>query len=230
MKRSYKGYAEILTDCLQNGYVQNCNNIWYFCALQTLQQNDISVEEFRSAVKELLHLGRGKLQNTLIIGPANCGKTFLLKPISLVYRSFVNPATSNFAWVGAEEAELLFLNDFCWSPQIVPWHDLLLLLEGQPVHVPAPKTHFLQVTDQYLQQVPLSYSLLDMVSRNTERDDESAMESFQIPPQNFRDPKRVYLTMWQMFCTTCCTRMTNFQKKYHQEVCFSLFCFIFFYD
>ena len=168
MKRSYKGYAEILTDCLQNGYVQNCNNIWYFCALQTLQQNDISVEEFRSALKELLHLERGKLQNILIIGPANCGKTFLLKPISLVYRSFVNPATSTFAWVGAEEVELLFLNDFCWRPQIVPWHDLLLLLEGQPVHVPAPKTHFLQVTDQYLQQVPLSYSLLDMVSRNTE--------------------------------------------------------------
>ena len=79
-----------------------------------------------------------------------------------MYRSFVNPATSNFAWVGAEEAELLFLNDFCWSPQIVPWHDLLLLLEGQPVHVPAPKTHFLQVTDQYLQQVPLSYSLLEV--------------------------------------------------------------------
>ena len=132
----------------------------------------------------------------------------------------------SFAWVGAEEAELLFLNDFCWSPQIVPWHDLLLLLEGEPVHVPAPKTHFLQVTDQYLQQVPLSYSLLDMVSRNTETDDESAMQSFQIPAQNFRDPKRVYLTMWQMFCTTSFTRMTNFQKKYHQEVCFSLFYFL----
>ena len=142
MKRSHKGYAEILTDCLQNGYVQNCNNIWNFCALQTLQQNDISVEEFRSAVKELLHLGRGKFQNILIIGPANCCKTFLLKPISLVYRSFVNPATSTFAWVGAEEAELLFLNDFCWSPQIVPWHDLLLLLEGQPVHLPTLKTHY----------------------------------------------------------------------------------------
>ena len=134
MKRSYKGYAEILTDCLENGYVQNSNNIWYFCALQTLQQNDISVEEFRSAVKELLHLGRGKLQNILIIGPANCGKTFLLKPISLVYRSFVNPAH--------------FISQFQISTM--------------------PKAYFLRVTDQYLQQVPLSYSLLDMVSRNTE--------------------------------------------------------------
>ena len=47
-----------------------------------------------------------------MIGPANCGKTLLLKPLSLVYRSLVNPATSTFACVGAEQAELLFLNDF----------------------------------------------------------------------------------------------------------------------
>ena len=66
--------------------------------------------------------------NILIIGPANCVKTFLLKPLSLVYRSFVNPATSTFAWVGAEQAELLFINDLRWSPEVIPWHDLLLLL------------------------------------------------------------------------------------------------------
>lgn len=55
---------------------------------------------------------------------------------------FTNPATSNFAWVGAEKAEVIFLNDFRWNPQIIQWHDLLLMLEGQPVHLPAPKSHF----------------------------------------------------------------------------------------
>lgn len=25
---------------------------------------------------------------------------------------------------------------------MIPWHDLLLLLKGQPVHLPAPKTHY----------------------------------------------------------------------------------------
>ena len=135
IKRSRKGRLEISKDCLQNGCVQNCNNIWYFSALQTLQQNDISVEEFRSAVKELLHKVHGKFRNNLIIGPANCNKTFLLKPLSLVYRSFVNPATSIFAWVGAEQRKLLFLNNFHWSPHVIPWHDLLSLLEGEPVHL-----------------------------------------------------------------------------------------------
>ena len=135
IKRPRKSRLEISKDCLQNGCVQNCNNIWYFSALQTLQQHDISVEEFRSAVKELLHKVHGKFRNILIIGPANCGKTFLLKPLSLVYRSFVNPATSIFAWVGAEQTKLLFLNDFHWSPHVIPWHDLLSLLEGEPVHL-----------------------------------------------------------------------------------------------
>jgi hypothetical protein len=34
------------------------------------------------------------------------------------------------------------LNDFRWSPQIIAWQDLLLLLEGQKVNLPAPKSHF----------------------------------------------------------------------------------------
>ena len=37
---------------------------------------------------------------------------------------------------------VIFLNDFRWSPQVLPWHDLLLLLEGQTVHLPAPKTRY----------------------------------------------------------------------------------------
>ena len=58
-----------------------------------------------------------------------------------MYRTFCNPACTSFAWVGAEDAECIFLNDFRWSSQIIQWHDFLLLLEGQMVHLPAPKSH-----------------------------------------------------------------------------------------
>ena len=78
----------------------------------------------------------------MITGPANCGKTFLLNPLNTIFKTFTNPATGTFAWVGAEKAEVIFLNDFRWSPQVLPWQDLLLLLEGQLVHLPAPKSHF----------------------------------------------------------------------------------------
>ena len=90
----------------------------------------------------LLTKGRGKYRNIMIIGPANCGKTFILNPITKIFTTFSNPASSSFTWFDAEKAECLFLNDFRWSQAIISWHDLLLLLEGQLVHLPAPKTHF----------------------------------------------------------------------------------------
>lgn len=86
--------------------------------------------------------GEGKISQHFNQGPANTGKTFLLNPLNTIYKSFTNPATSTFAWVGAEKAEVIFLNDFRWNSQIIQWHDLLLMFEGQTVHLPAPKSHF----------------------------------------------------------------------------------------
>ena len=73
---------------------------------------------------------------------SNSAKTFVLNPLTSVYTTFYNPACTSFARVGAEDAGCIFLNDFCWSSQIIPWHDFLLMLEGQMVHLPTPKTHY----------------------------------------------------------------------------------------
>ena len=35
----------------------------------------------------------------------------------------------------------MFLNDFRWTPQMIPWSHLLLLLEGQPVRFLMLKNH-----------------------------------------------------------------------------------------
>jgi hypothetical protein len=102
----------------------------------------------------LLTKGRGKYRNILIKGPANCGKTFLLNPLNSIYRTFTNPAVTNFAWVCAEKCEVIFLNDFRWSEKVIPWHDLLLLLQGQTVHLPAPKSHFAQDIE-FVHEVPI---------------------------------------------------------------------------
>ena len=78
----------------------------------------------------------------MIVGPANCGKTFIFNPLTSIFQTFCNPGSGSFAWVGVDKAECIFFNDFQWSPIIIPWHDLLLMLEGHVVHLPAPKTHF----------------------------------------------------------------------------------------
>jgi hypothetical protein len=78
----------------------------------------------------------------MIVGPANCGKTFLLQPLTNIYKAFSNPATGSFAWVGVEESEIIFLNDFRWTEKVITWQDLLQLLEGDKVHIPAPKSYY----------------------------------------------------------------------------------------
>ena len=88
-----------------------CLGEWPICALQTLQRNGIDKVEFANAVKTRLQQGRGKNRKIMIVGPANCGKTFILKPLCKIYRAFANPATGSFAWVGVEETEIIYLND-----------------------------------------------------------------------------------------------------------------------
>ena len=42
--------------------------------------------------------------------PANCGKTFIIDPLNSIYRTFFNPATTTFAWLGAQNAEIMTSN------------------------------------------------------------------------------------------------------------------------
>ena len=54
----------------------------------------------------------GQIRNILIVGPADCRKTFLLSPLRENFNTFSDPASDKYAWLGAEEAEIIFLNDF----------------------------------------------------------------------------------------------------------------------
>ena len=141
LQRTRKSRIELLQEVKEDECVENCSGQWLACARQVLDKNGVSLQFFGQTVLELLEKGRGKYRNLLIVGPANCGKTFILNPLNVIYNTFSNPASTSFAWVGAEKAECIFLNDFRWSPAIIQWHDLLLLLEGQLVHLPAPKSH-----------------------------------------------------------------------------------------
>ena len=80
----------------------------------------------------------------------------LLKDISPqstqeIYDTFLNPSSSKYAFVGAENKKLIFLNDLRWSQGMIPWQEFLNLLEGQSVHLAAPKTHYardISITDE----------------------------------------------------------------------------------
>lgn len=132
----------VIGNALEEDCVNDCDKTWIQSAKEVLRNNKINAYVFAAAIRELLEKGRGKYRNVMIVGPADCGKTFILNPLNELFQTFTNPATTSYAWVGSENAEVIFLNDFRWSPEILAWKDMLFLLEGQTLHLPAPKTHF----------------------------------------------------------------------------------------
>jgi hypothetical protein len=62
--------------------------------------------------------------------------------LELLFNTFSNPASDKYAWVEADNAEVIWLNDFRWSRELIEWKSFLLLLEGDRVNLPAPKNHF----------------------------------------------------------------------------------------
>ena len=105
----------------------------------TKARTGIIREEFCEGIYIALTKGRGKYRHIFIYGNTNCGKSFFLSPLKVIFKAFCNPATGSVAWIGAENAEIIFLNDFRWYPKIIGWADFLQALEGDTVHLPAPK-------------------------------------------------------------------------------------------
>ena len=139
LKRANKTRIELLEESAASACVDGCQGEWLSAAREILVLNGIGIQDFSSALHDALKRGRGKYRNVYIYGPANCGKTFLLSPLKKIFECFMNPASGTFAWLGIENAEVVLLNVFRWKPSLIPWCELLQVLEGDTVHFPAPK-------------------------------------------------------------------------------------------
>ena len=106
--------------------------------------NGIDTFQFVASIKDLLFHGGGKNRNLIITGPVNCGETFMLKPLELIFNFsiFENPANDKYAWVGSEKTKVFLLNEFRWSKDLISCHDMLLFLEGKTVKLPAAKNTY----------------------------------------------------------------------------------------
>ena len=130
---------EVQTPCQEP-----CDGQWFDCAKEILDLNNIAIHTFADALRKLMSHGRAKYRNLMIYGPSNSGKSFVLRPLQTIFKGmiFQNPSNDKYAWVGADKAKVFLLNDFRWSADCISWSNLLLLLEGDTVKLPAPKNHF----------------------------------------------------------------------------------------
>lgn len=175
LARQQKERLQVVMDFTHTECVNDCNGQWLTCAREVLRNNNINCYVFADAVRQCLVKGRQKHVNILLVGPTNCGKSFLLNPLELMFKSFMNPATGRYAWVGLDECELAYLNDFRWSAELIAWNDFLLLLEGQTVHLSRPKNQF--ATDMVIERentIPFfatSKSRIEFVGKFNVRDE-----------------------------------------------------------
>ena len=139
---SRKSRIELLHGELTGECVDGCEGRLLTAAKQLLQRQEIEKRSYCNAIYNAMEKGRGKYRNVNIHGPANCRKSFIsfnVPPLKVIYKAFSNPATGSFALIGAEKADIIHLNDFRWQPKIVAWLEFLQALEGDTVHLPAPK-------------------------------------------------------------------------------------------
>ncbi|CAB4040019.1 Hypothetical predicted protein, partial [Paramuricea clavata] len=82
----------VVETALEENCVDGCDTIWIKCGKEVLRNNKVNAYVFAAAICDLLEKGRGKNRN-MIVGPVNCGKTFLLNPLNQLFQTFTNPAT-----------------------------------------------------------------------------------------------------------------------------------------
>ena len=98
-----------------------CNGKWLKAACQVLSWNSINKFVLAAAVRELLEKGRKKRLNIFLVGPSNCGKSFLLELLEQIFNFFTNPAQGKYTWTGLDEAEVACINNFHWSKELIAW-------------------------------------------------------------------------------------------------------------
>ena len=144
LQRQTTTRMEKISAALDEECIGDCgaDKVWLRMGLEVLRNNNIDIDTFTRAIRTLLYQGRHKGGNILITGQHDCAKTFLLRPLTKIFNCFTNPSSGTYAFVGIQNKEVAFLNDFRHNEQMLPWQDFLNMLEGIEVHIPTPKTHY----------------------------------------------------------------------------------------
>ena len=116
-----------------------CNGEWLQCALDIFARSPLNEQCSLTPLSCSLLWIRAKAAIYLSVV-----QHIVAKRSSLTHNGSRMNATCSYALLGVEDKEVIFLTDFRWSPVILPWNDMLLLLEGHIVHFAAPKITYNQ--------------------------------------------------------------------------------------
>ena len=108
---------------------------------QTLDKNGLE-GRFQQQVVSTLKAGRKKMRNICLVGGPNCMKSYLYKPLSLIYNTYSRPDGGSYQLEDLLGKELIFLNDFEYDDDAKKWCSwgyFKRFLEGEKLTVSIPK-------------------------------------------------------------------------------------------
>ena len=141
-----------------------CNGAWRPAAQWLLQYQVLDSILFRQAILKALTLGRRKRVNVLIHGEPDAGKSFLLRPLIQMYKTFIRRGQhENYPLQGLLGAEICVLQDVRYETFGLPWDDWLAWGDNEELTIKLPRTHF-KSSLAYKGTAPLFASMGDLMS------------------------------------------------------------------
>ena len=137
-RRQALGRMGLLKEAAEGQCTCSESGLWKRLAHETLVRNSID-GAFQKCVAEALAHGRAKKRNVFLLGPTNAGKSFLIKPLTLLYRTYSIPDTGSYQLETLMDKEVIYLNDFTWDDRWLKWALFKNLLEGDAIQVGLPK-------------------------------------------------------------------------------------------
>ena len=137
-RRHALGHGGLLEEAACTICVCTPTGTWKRLAVETLDRNGVR-EEFCRTIYKVITEGRKKKNNLFLIGPTNAAKSFVVKPLTKIFRAYTMPDGGSYQLEDLLDAELMFLNDFEWDPKRMAWSYFKDFLEGSRVQVARPK-------------------------------------------------------------------------------------------
>ncbi|KAF4682463.1 hypothetical protein FOZ60_010552 [Perkinsus olseni] len=141
--RASKSRMQILEETADSD-VCACNGVTSSAIETILTRNEVPVHSFVRAIRRTLINGRSRNHNLMLAGPSACGKSYLIKHISVLFKA-VGLSSGSYPLAILDECkpEIFVLDDFRVYQQQAGFaiSDCLCFLEGKtPFVVPLPKT------------------------------------------------------------------------------------------
>ena len=120
-RRSKLTRVQILEECMQNGACTCASpGKCYTLMKKTLLDNHME-GPFQKDVYDTLVAGRQKERNLCLLGSTNMAKSYLYKPLVLIYKTYERPDGGSHQLEELLGKELIFLNDFEYDEDAKKW-------------------------------------------------------------------------------------------------------------